>query len=40
MKPKGYPTGDGYYGWIPSYHKYILFSTDEEYYEIFDELAE
>lgn len=35
--PKGYYIGTGYMGWVPWYNKYILFATEEEYYEYFKE---
>lgn len=30
---KGYPIATGYMGWVPWYERYILFATEDEYYE-------
>lgn len=30
---KGYPIATGYMGWVPWYERYMLFATEEEYYE-------
>jgi hypothetical protein len=32
---KGFPTDNGYRGYIPSLGKYLLFETEEEYVEYF-----
>ena len=32
-KFKGYICGAGYLGWVPWYRIYMLFSTEQEYYE-------
>jgi hypothetical protein len=34
---KGYLIGTGYLGWVPWYHRYMLFATEEEYYEYIKE---
>ena len=31
MQPYGYYTGYGYRGWVESYHKWMVFATEEEY---------
>ena len=33
---KGYPTQQGYMGYIPSKNRYILFATESEYLEYLD----
>lgn len=38
MKPYGYVTYEGYYGYLPSLRKYLLFDTEEEYVEYFYEM--
>ena len=35
--PKGYYIGTGYMGWVPWYNNYILFATEEEYYDYINE---
>ena len=30
---KGYPIASGYMGWVPWYSTYMLFATEQEYYE-------
>ena len=32
-KLKGYPIATGYMGYVPWYNTYMLFSTEEEYYD-------
>lgn len=34
---KGYITPYGYLGWMPIYKRYILFSTEAEYFEAYKE---
>lgn len=36
--PKGYPTQDGYRGFVPLYHEWMLFSTEAEYLEYLRDL--
>ena len=38
MKPYGYPISEGYNGYVPSLIKYLLFDTEEEYIEYFNEM--
>ena len=38
MKPYGYPISEGYKGFVPSLRKYLLFDTEEEYIEYFNEM--
>lgn len=35
---KGYVVGTGYMGWIPFLNRYILFATEEEYKEAFEDI--
>lgn len=35
---KGYSVNAGYYGWIPSEGRYILFATEGDYEELYLEL--
>lgn len=30
---KGYPIASGWMGWVPWFNRYILFATEDEYYE-------
>ena len=34
---KGYPIATGYMGWIPWYNTYMLFATEQEYYDYVDD---
>ena len=34
---KGYIVASGYMGYLPSVGKYLLFATEEEYIEVFEE---
>lgn len=38
MKPYGYVVDTGYYGFMPSICKYLLFDTEDEYVEYFREM--
>ena len=34
---KGYVVANGYMGYLPSVDKYLLFATEEEYVDIYEE---
>lgn len=34
---KGYYIGTGYMGWVPWYNRYMLFATEKEYEEYYNE---
>lgn len=34
----GYPVYAGYYGWIPSEGRYILFACESDYYDYYEEI--
>ena len=35
---KGFATAEGYYGFMPSLCKYLLFDTEQEYIDYFNEV--
>ena len=34
---KGYPIASGWMGWVPWYERYMLFTTEQEYYDYVDD---